>query len=665
MGSGRIKINLLSSRNKSEKKILDPRGSFLQNWNKIFLLFCIIAVALDPLFVYIPVVVNDKTRRCLNLDKELGIIACVLRTFMDAFHIIHMIFQFRTGFIAASSRVFGTGELIVNPRTIAKRYLFTYFIIDVLSILPLPQLVILVVPSLKGLPVALVTKESLRYIIICQYVPRIVRIAPLYMVVSRTSGIVSETARTRAALNLLLYMLASHVLGAIWYSLSVERQVWCWGKVARIYRRDRRLLYCNDDKDPRRTDNSSNPDWLPLLNTYCPLINPDDTNSTVFNFGIFIDALQSGIVESRDFPKKFCYCFWWGLRNLSSLGQNLKTSTFAGENIFAVVISIAGLVLFALLIGNMQKYLQSMTAVKFEERRIERADTERWMKHRRLPKNLRERISRYQQRKWQETRGVEEESLISCLPRGLRQDIKRHLCLDLLKRVPIFETMGEQTLDSMCDRLKAVLYTEKSYIVREGEPVEEMLFIIRGNLVSTTTNGGITGFFNASNLKAGDFCGEELLTWALVPQSSSHLPISSRTVQALSEVEAFALLADDLKSVASQYRRLHSKQVQHIFRFYSLQWRTWAACFVQGAWRRYFRRMKLLESLQEEEARLQNALADDLGVNVGASIYVSRFAANALRSLRQDEAPTPRIPERLPLLPQKPAEPDFTADQGH
>ncbi|GKU96678.1 hypothetical protein SLEP1_g9890 [Rubroshorea leprosula] len=480
--------------------------------------------------------------------------------------------------------------------------------------------------------------------------------------VSRTSSItvVLESARAEAALNLFLYMLASHVLGAIWYLLSVETQVRCWRNVARKHRLDRRLLYCNDDKDPRRTDNSSNPDLLPLLNTYCPLINPDDTNSTVFNFGIFIDALQSGIVETRDFRKKLFYCFWWGLRNLSSVGQNLKTSTFVGEIIFAVVISIAGLVLFALLIGNMQKYLQSITAVKVEEMRIKRADAERWMKHRKLPGNLKERIRRYQQRKWQETRGVDEESLISCLPRVLRQDIKRHLCLDLLMKVPMFEKMDEQLLDAMCDRLKPVLYTEKSYIEREGDPVEEMLFINRGNLVSTTTNGGITGFFNAVNLKAGDFCGEALLTWALDPQSYSHLPISTRTVQALSEVEAFALLADDLKFLASQHRRLHSKQLQRIFRFYSVQWKTWAASFIQAAWRRYCRR-KFLKLLRDEEARLQNALADDSGVSVGASIYVSRFAANALRNLRQDEAPTSGMPERLPLLPQKPAEPDFGA----
>lgn len=130
----------------------------------------------------------------------------------------------------------------------------------------------------------------------------------------------------------------------------------------------------------------------------------------------------------------------------------------------------------------------------------------------------------------------------------------------------MFARMDEQLLDAMCDRLKPVLYTEKSCIVREGDPVDEMLFVMRGKILTITTNGGRTGFFNSVYLKAGDFCGEELLTWALVPNSSSSLPISTRTVQAVSDVEAFALMAEDLKFVASQFRRLHSKQLQHTFR---------------------------------------------------------------------------------------------------
>lgn len=38
----------------------------------------------------------------------------------------------------------------------------------------------------------------------------------------------------------------------------------------------------------------------------------------------------------------------------SSLGQNLKTSTYVPEIAFAIFIAIFGLFLFSLLIGNMQ-----------------------------------------------------------------------------------------------------------------------------------------------------------------------------------------------------------------------------------------------------------------------------------------------------------------------
>lgn len=634
------------------KKILDPQGLFLQQWNKIFVLACVISVSLDPLFFYIPVF--DGKKRCLDLDNQLKITACVLRSFTDIFYILHIIFQFRTGFIAPSSRIFGRGELIENPYVIAKRYLCTYFIIDILAILPLPQVVVLVIIP-KGN--ALIIKDTLKFVILCQYIPRFIRFYPLYKEVTRTSGIFTETAWAGAAFNLFLYMLASHVVGAFWYLFAIERKHQCWRDAC--LRDDHNcyinLLYCGKDPDQNNE----------FLSKFCPLLEPNEIKTSKdFNFGIFLDALQSNVVEMTDFPKKFLYCFWWGLRSLSSLGQNLKTSTFVVEILFAIAISVLGLVLFSFLIGNMQKYLQSIT-VRLEEMRVKRRDAELWMSHRMLPENLRQRIRRYQQYRWQETRGVDEELLLSNLPKDVRRDIKRHLSWALLTRVPMFENMDEQLLDAMCDHLKPVLYTQQSYIVREGDPVDEMLFVMRGKILTVTTNGGRTGFFNSVYLKAGDFCGEELLTWALDPNSSSSLPISTRTVQSVSDVEAFALMADDLKSVASQFRRLHSRQLQHSFRFHSQQWRSWAACFIQAAWRRYGRR-KLEKSLREEEGRLQNALAKEGGTSpsLGATIYASRFAANALRALRRNHAPGAKLPYMTPtLLLQKPIEPDFSADR--
>jgi len=119
------------------KKILDPQGPILQKWNKIFVITCVMAVSVDPLFFYIPVINNARKR--VDLDGVLQITASVLRTFFDLFYILRIIFQFKTGFIAPSSRVFGRGELIDDPMAIMKRYLTSHFIIDVLSIIPLPQ----------------------------------------------------------------------------------------------------------------------------------------------------------------------------------------------------------------------------------------------------------------------------------------------------------------------------------------------------------------------------------------------------------------------------------------------------------------------------------------------------------------------------------------------
>uniref|UniRef100_A0A0E0E2H3 Uncharacterized protein n=1 Tax=Oryza meridionalis TaxID=40149 RepID=A0A0E0E2H3_9ORYZ len=228
-----------------EKKLttrtLHPQGPFLQSWNKIFVLSCIFAVSVDPLFFYIPVINDNNT--CWYLDKKLEITASVLRFFTDIFYILHIIFQFRTGYIASSPTTFGRGVLVEDRYAIAKRYLSTYFLIDVFAVLPLPQVVILVVlPNLGGSEVTK-AKNILMFIVICQYVPRLIRIRPLYLQITRSAGVITETPWAGAVLNLLIYLLASHevitvkiykikvvtlVLGALWYLLSIERKDACW-----------------------------------------------------------------------------------------------------------------------------------------------------------------------------------------------------------------------------------------------------------------------------------------------------------------------------------------------------------------------------------------------------------------------------------------------------
>lgn len=422
------------------KRIFDPGSELVQRWNKIFLITCLVALFLDPLYFYLPLFNN--TASCMKVDMNLEITVTVFRSITDLFYILHMILKFRTAFIAPSSRVFGRGELVVDPKQIAWRYVKGGFVLDLLASLPLPQFVIWILIPVARNSSADHTKNALSLIVLLQYLPRLYLIFPLTSQIVRTTGVVTKTAWAGAAYNLLLYMIASHVLGASWYLLSIERQNTCWRAECRKERGTLNLQNCNLDYLDCRSLNDNLRPLRELWNentTVWAKCNASDENIS-FQFGIFGDAMKSGIVSSK-FMEKYFYCLWWGLRNLSSLGQNLTTSTFIGETLFAILIANLGLVLFAHLIGNMQTYLQSLT-IRLEEWRVKRRDTEEWMKHRQLPYDLRERVRRYVQYKWIATRGVDEEALLRSLPTDLRRDIQRHLCLNLVRRVPFFLTNG-------------------------------------------------------------------------------------------------------------------------------------------------------------------------------------------------------------------------------
>ncbi|KAK8491731.1 hypothetical protein V6N13_138524 [Hibiscus sabdariffa] len=629
-----------------KKKILDPRGPVIHRWNKIFLVSCLVSLFVDPLFFYLPAVWDEV---CIDIGIPHEVILTIVRSLADTFYVIQIFIRFRTAYVAPPSRVFGRGELVIDSKKIASRYLQKGFWIDLIAALPLPQVLIwIIIPNLKGSTTAN-TKNVLRFIIIFQYLPRLFLIFPLSSQIVKATGVVTETAWAGAAYNLILYMLASHVLGASWYLLAIERQEACWRTACDLEESTCQYKYfdCHRVTDPGRDT------WFRSSNI-TGLCSP---NSDFYQFGIYGDALTFDVTTAPFFNKYF-YCLWWGLRNLSSLGQNLDTSTYVGEIIFAIIIATLGLVLFGLLIGNMQTYLQS-TTVRLEEWRIKRTDTEQWMRHRQLPPELRHSVRKYDQYKWLATRGVDEEALLEGLPLDLRRDIKRHLCLDLVRRVPLFDQMDERMLDAICERLKPALCTEGTILVREGDPVNEMLFIIRGHLDSYTTNGGRTGFFNSCKIGPGDFCGEELLTWALDPRPSVILPSSTRTVKAISEVEAFALRAEDLKFVASQFRRLHSKQLRHKFRFYSHQWRTWAACFIQAAWRRFKKRKEAAE-LRAKENQMMAAEAEAPAPGSGLAMCAARLAASTRRGVgNMHSGSDSGVVSSLP----KPAEPDFSVDE--
>nr|POE83914.1 cyclic nucleotide-gated ion channel 1 [Quercus suber] len=577
----------------TSKTILDPRKAFLKRWNVGFVLSCVIAVSLDPLFFYLPVINEDK--KCIRLDKKLWITAIVLRSFFDIIHLLHIILQFRTGFIDKKLLKSGKSELNTDAWKIAQKYLWPWFLFDIITILPIPQVVTLTIFSeMRG------TKSSkkvkfLNSIVLFQYVPRVSQIYLSWRKLITNNKKFDRIVLVKASLNFILYILAGHVLGAFWYFFSTQRLAACWHKACD--QNHSRCVGISFDCD-RSFGN------LSFINEFCPI---NTKNTTSFDFGIFLKALQSGVLESEDFPQKLFYSFWWGMRNLRwkidphtfvkpIISLLLPPQTLGAVIILKVLVLMGCGVLLVKTLKQVTTYGKTALHLVFpsldwyyfyiswEICRCTCSGRQQNLLKIGISTIKREIIRNIDQR-FEEDEDVYVENLIPDLPPDLQNNVKRHLCLNLLKNLKFVKDNGlaakhEQLLLKICDSLKPKFYQEQSYIVQEGDPIDAVFFITEGTVwTCTSSSNGGEDSQHAERLEK-NFFGEELLEWVMKASSAdmynlSKLPIYSKTLKTHTKVEAFALMASDLKQI------WHSK----LSRFGPEGLQSQAASRLQRGWR--------------------------------------------------------------------------------
>ncbi|KAI4389165.1 hypothetical protein MLD38_001421 [Melastoma candidum] len=360
-------------------------------------------------------------------------------------------------------------------------------------------------------------------------------------------------------LHILTTIISIRVFGAVWYILSLARIEDCWRDASILIGKD-----LNVDCGTSFTDRYVN---MTDLLWGC-------NNGTTIDYGIYVEAIESQIVSSPSFTEKVMYCFWWAFQNISSLGQKMGTNITIWDELFVAT----GVLCFSLLIITMQAYLQPL--VSTTPAKDWRKDLHRWKPFYALPKDTRKQILHHQTvNSWQGTGGVNLENLLHNVTVNLRRKIKSHLCSHAFGSVPVFEGMNDRAANSIRDRLRPVLISERTFVIQEGLPVFEMIFVVQGKLLihSTTLEGDIPTVVLAKPLTEGDVCGEELLHHCLAGGTCSRLPIATRTIQSVTKVEAFAMTAWDLSYVVSRYRGL----------LFPSELETQAARTISEAWRRH------------------------------------------------------------------------------
>jgi len=508
-----------------------------------------------------------------------------------------MLLQFRLAYES------NNGELVFNRRDIAVRYVCGHaFVLDVITVLPLPQIVVMVfVRNFTTRDNADFLKDVLRVIVLLQDIPRCIRFFPI-LIGQSPSGFVFETAWANFIINIFMYLLASHVVGCCWYLLGLQRVNVCLQDACTADNASSILCFssyldCGLGDPYNRTPADIN--WTSQTSATSSCLLPNAT----FPYGIY-GPMGFQVAQEISVVKKYIYSVFWGFLQLSTLAGNQIPSLFIWEVLFTMGIAGLGLFLFALLIGNIQNFLQSLVR-RGEELQlrhyVRRYDVEKWMRQRNLPLSMRRRVRATERLKWGATEGVEENELLSGLQEDLQRDIKKFISLELVKKVQLFEVMDAVVLDAICARLQQQFYIKDSKIMTKDSPIKRMQFIVRGNLQSKGKDGVV------QELSDGGYCGEELLIWYLEKMAVTscetwkkriqqwQCTVSSRTVTCLDNVHAFALEASDLEDISTYYYRymttFHVKRaLRNASASYQTWAETWAATRIQVAWRYYSKR---------------------------------------------------------------------------
>ncbi|XP_062030309.1 probable cyclic nucleotide-gated ion channel 20, chloroplastic [Rosa rugosa] len=582
--------------------VMNPHAKIVQQWNQFFVISCLVAIFVDPLFFFLLSVQEDN--KCIVIDQPWTTTFVVFRSMTDLIYFMHMLLQFRLAYVAPESRVVGAGELVDHPKKIALNYLKGYFLIDFFVVLPLPQIILLLVlPKNLGSSGANYAKNLLRAAVLLQYIPRLCRFLPL-LAGQSPSGFIFESAWANFIINLLTFVLSGHVVGSCWYLFGLQRVNQCFRDACHKTHNSTinecmRFIDCGHGRDSEGSNGDEQ-----LRNTWKNNENATACfNKTGFDYGIYAQAV--GLTTENSIITRYVYALFWGFQQISTLAGNQVPSYFVWEVLFTMAIIGLGLLLFALLIGNMQNFLQALGRRRLEMS-LRRRDVEQWMRHRRLPDELRRRVRQAERYNWAATRGVNEEMLLDVLPEDLQTDIRRHL-FKFIKKVRIFALMDEPILDSICGRLRQKTYIQGSKVLYCGGLIEKMVFIVRGKMESIGEDG------IRVSLSEGDVCGEELLSWCLEHSSVNkdgkkiRIPgqrmLSNRMVICLTNVEAFSLRAADIEEVTSLFARfLRKPRVQGAIRYESPYWRGLAARCIQVAWRYRRKRLHRADTSQSNHA---------------------------------------------------------------
>jgi hypothetical protein len=438
---------ILSENERMEKTglfVIHPYSNFRFAWDMFTLVMLGINVICIPVCMAFPIFEFD-TNKPIN-DQTEAYAAMIFRLVSDAWFTVDIALNFRTGIVEDN-------EILIDARAIRKKYLRGWFPLDLISTFPFDIAVTAYTKTYldsngQNEPNFSQSTSFLRYLRLTKLFQllRLLRVSRISRYMQQWDEMFnlpydSAIIYMRMIAAFLWLLLYAHVSACIQFMVPMVLQFPenCWVRIRGLHK---------------------------------------DTSAGVqYGWSFFRAVSQMLCIGYGQFPPQ---CM-----------QDMYVTT---------ILMLLGAISFAVFIGWATSLVQSHNASKrlYSEKY---SSVKHYMIFRKLPLDLRKRISDYYENRYQ-GKMFNETQILRELNPVLRESIINHNCRDLVDAVPFFQKADPEFVSALVTLLKFEVYLYNDEIIREGTIGRKMYFISRGTvrIVSAKSAGLI--------LSDGSFFGE-------------------------------------------------------------------------------------------------------------------------------------------------------------
>ena len=376
---------------------------------------------------------------------------------VDVYFWIDIVINFRTAYFSDSVE----RELIVDQRQIALRYLKGWFVVDLLSCMPVTYIELALTASNDENNAG--TQLKLFKVLRLLRLAKLLRLARLKRVLQRLEEEYVLLAQGSRVLKIVISILiCAHFVACAWYYAgSGEEQILGYNELGELV-----------TEQP----------WVTMR------YGPQVINDT----------------ESVSMTTRYLDAMYYSVTTLTTVGYGDRVPHTDGEKVLSIFCELIGSVIFGIIAGSLGALAMTESLSQLEIK-TKRKQLEEFMMFKKVPKSLRMQMLS-QMDNWFSKKSVfDEKVILSNLPPKHRKELLMSIYKPYLVQCPLLQGMELGVMSRLCLMMRPYLAVESDEIVSEREVGEEMYLIMKGAVRLTSK---MYPNYNERTWEDGAFFGE-------------------------------------------------------------------------------------------------------------------------------------------------------------